>query len=128
MSSGPQIVPYLSYENGVAAVDFLTSAFGFEVVVHVVDDDGTLQHAELKYGTGMVLLGTETREKGSPGIYVVVEDVDAHHAKAMAAGATLVYPPEDTEWGTRRYRVKDPEGHEWSFGSYQPALDPPAWG
>ena len=54
------------------------------------------------------------------GLYVYVEDVDAHFAQARAGGARLVYPPEDTEWGTRRYRVLDPEGYEWSFGSYRP--------
>jgi uncharacterized glyoxalase superfamily protein PhnB len=46
--------------------------------------------------------------------------VDDHFERAVATGATVVFPPEDTEWGTRRYRVLDPEGNEWSFGSYRP--------
>jgi uncharacterized glyoxalase superfamily protein PhnB len=54
------------------------------------------------------------------GIYAYVEDVDAHFARARAGGARVVYPPEDTGWGTRRYRVLDPEGYEWGFGSYRP--------
>lgn len=54
------------------------------------------------------------------GIYCVVEDVDAHHDRARTAGAAIVYPPEDTEFGTRRYRAQDPEGYEWSFGTYAP--------
>jgi len=49
-----------------------------------------------------------------------VEDVDTHFEVARSGGARVVYPPQDTEWGTRRYRVLDPEGYEWSFGSYRP--------
>ena len=61
-----------------------------------------------------------SRTPAAHGVYVVVEDVDAHHERAVAAGAEIVYPPEATEWGTRRYRALDPEGYEWSFGSYVP--------
>lgn len=128
MSDRPTIVPYLSYEDGREAIEFLCDAFGFKQNIANYDDTGTLVHAELTMGNGVLLMGTEKRAKGSPGLYVVVDDVDAHHARSAAAGATLVYPPEDTEWGTRRYRVKDPEGHEWTFGTYQPETEPPAWG
>lgn len=124
----PTITPYLSYRNGSAAIDFLTKAFGFRVNIRADGDDGSLTHAELVYGDGVVLMGTADLPKGSPGIYVVVADVAAHHAQAMAAGAELVYPPEETEWGTQRYRVKDTEGHEWTFGSYAPSTEPPSWG
>ncbi len=72
-------------------------------------------------------MGTADLPKGSPGIYLVVEDVAAHHRRAMAAGAMEVYPPEETEWGTQRWRAKDPEGHEWSFGSYAPQTEAPSW-
>ncbi|MEM7488045.1 MAG: VOC family protein, partial [Pseudomonadota bacterium] len=80
-------------------------------------------------GNGVLMLGSvETAPaKGSPGIYLVVEDVDAHHARAVAAGAEVVYPPEDTEFGTRRWRARDPEGHEWSFGTYAPQTTAPEW-
>ena len=54
------------------------------------------------------------------GVYVVVDDVDAGHERAAAAGARVVYPPEKTEFGTRRFRALDLEGYEWSFGSYAP--------
>lgn len=54
------------------------------------------------------------------GIYLLVDDVDEHHARAIDAGGTTVFEPEDTEWGTRRARVLDPEGVEWSFGTYPP--------
>ncbi|GAB5447312.1 VOC family protein [Gymnodinialimonas sp.] len=126
--SNPSIVPYLSYKDGAAAIDFLTQAFGFRVNIRADDPEGGVLHAELVYGDGVILMGTADLPKGSPGIYLVVEDVDAHHTTAMAAGATEVYPPEDTEWGTRRYRCTDPEGHEWTFGSYSPSTEAPAWG
>lgn len=128
MADTPGIVPYLSYRDGKAAIAFLTDAFGFRQVQAYFDDAGVLVHGEMAHGTGVVMLGTADQPKGSPGIYVVVADVDAHHKAAMAAGATEVYPPEDTEFGTRRWRAKDPEGHEWSFGTYQPSTEPPAWG
>ena len=51
----------------------------------------------------------------------MVDDVDAHHARAKSAGARVVYGPEDTDFGTRRYRALDPEGYEWSFGTYAPS-------
>ena len=128
MTDTPTIVPYLSYRDGTAAIDFLERAFGFRTVISQVDDDGTLVHAELAYGKGVILMGTADLPRGTPGIYVVVEDVAAHHARAMEAGATLVYGPETTQWGTERYRVTDPEGQEWTFGTYQPQTEPPDWG
>lgn len=123
----PTIIPYLSYRDGGAAIDFLTKAFGFTVTIRADADDGTLTHAELAYGDGVILMGTADLGKGSPGTYVVVEDVEAHHANAMANGAQEVYPPEKTEWGTMRYRCKDPDGHEWTFGTYSPSTEPPSW-
>ena len=127
MAETPSIVPYLSYVNGRAAIEFLTTAFGLEVVQAFDDDTGTLQHAELRHGNGVIMMGTADLPKGSPGIYLVVADVQKHFETAQAAGAEIVYPPEQTEWGTWRYRAKDPEGHEWSFGSYQPQTVAPDW-
>ena len=127
MAETPSIVPYLSYENGKAALDFLETAFGFTRVQAHFDEDGTLQHAELGHGNGVIMIGTAKLPRGTPGVYVVVDDVSAHHAQAMAAGAKLVYGPETTPWGTERYRVTDPEGQEWTFGTYQPQTEPPSW-
>lgn len=130
MSDGhtPSIVPYLSYTDAKAAIGFLTAAFGLELVQGYDGEDGKLMHGEMRHGNGVIMLGTEERPKGSPGIYLVVEDVDAHYEAAKAAGADIVYPPEDTEFGTRRYRARDPEGHEWSFGTYAPSTVAPSWG
>ncbi len=128
MSPTPSIVPYFSYADGKAAMAFLTKAFGLSVVQSYDDENGVLQHAEMRFGTGVIMIGTADRAKGSPGVYLVVEDVQAHFETAKAAGAQIVYPPEQTEWGTWRYRAKDPEGHEWSFGNYAPSTEPPDWG
>ena len=124
----PDIVPYLSYRDGAAAIDFLTDGLGFEVVIRQDAEDGTVTHAELRRGNGMILMGTADLPTGTPGLYLVTDDVDAARERAMAAGATEVYPPEDTEWGTRRWRMRDPEGQEWTFGTYRPQSEPPDWG
>lgn len=122
-------VPYFSYRDAEAALDFLEHAFGFTRLASYAGDDGAVMHAEVGFGAARLMLGTgEPPSEGdasatSPqghGIYVIVEDVDSHHERAAAAGAQIVYPPEDTEFGTRRYRALDPEGYEWSFGTYDP--------
>ncbi|HKH11153.1 MAG TPA: VOC family protein [Rubrobacter sp.] len=87
-------------------------------------------HAEIAFGGGVVMIGTgEPPAEGdaaatSPtghGVNVAVNDVDAHHGRAKAADARIVYGPEDTDFGTRRYRALDPEGYEWSFGTCRPS-------
>ena len=130
---GPGIVPYFGYRDAAAAIAFLTDVLGFEILSRYDGPDGSVMHAELHLGDGVVMLGSSpaaTDDEGLPGpmgTYVVVDDVEAHHARAMAAGledrgGTLVYGPQDTEFGTRRYRLRDLEGFEWSFGTYQPTL------
>ncbi len=128
-ATNPAIVPYFGYRDAKAAMAFLEKAFGFEPVQSFDGEDGVLVHGEMRYGEGVIMLGSvgAAPTTGSPGVYVVVKEVDAHYERAKAAGAEIVYPPEDTEFGTRRYRARDPEGHEWSFGTYQPSPEPPAW-
>jgi uncharacterized glyoxalase superfamily protein PhnB len=124
-------VPYFSYRDAAAALDWLETAFGFERKQDYRDDSGTVVHAELRFGGGSVMLGSGDPPAPNPsresetsprahGVYVVVDDVDASYECAVAAGAQVVYPPEDTEFGTRRFRVLDLEGYEWSFGNYSP--------
>ena len=123
----PTIYPYLSYRDAAAALQFLEEAFGFTTSVRWDEPEGMVQHAEVTFGEGAVMMGTADHPTApldgasvGQGIYVYIEDVDAHFARTQASDARIVYPPEDTEWGTRRYRVLDPEGYEWSFGSYRP--------
>ncbi|MFD3453510.1 VOC family protein [Streptomyces sp. NPDC058691] len=129
--AAPTVYPTLRYKDAKAAIAFLKDAFGFtEVAVHE-GADGTVQHAELAYGNGLVMLGS--RQSGTPfsrvagdlgavSVYVVVTDTDAHHARAVAAGAEIVLPLTDQDYGSRDYTARDPEGNLWSFGTYAPRI------
>jgi uncharacterized glyoxalase superfamily protein PhnB len=119
------ICPYLIYEDAPAAIRFLSEAYGFEEKLVYPMPDGRVGHAELVLGDSMVMLasifeGFGTSPRQLPDVhgfsYVYVEDVDAHFARAKAAGATLVTEPTD-EHGTRSYRTTDPEGHRWVFST-----------
>jgi uncharacterized glyoxalase superfamily protein PhnB len=123
--SNPTMFPSLSYDDAAAAIDFLCDAFGFERHAVYAADDGRIQHAELRSGNGLVMFGSASPEypaaRGSSGgTYVVVEDPDAHCAQARVAGAEITRDLHDTEYGSREYGAKDPEGNNWYFGTYQP--------
>ena len=118
-----QVTPYLLYEDGEAAVEFLTNAFGFREVDRAIGAAGGL-HAELEVepGGGRLYLGQPPTGFEGPAkvgqttlVHVLVDDVDAHHDRAKAAGATVVEELNDTPFGHRRYTCDDPQGHEWSF-------------
>jgi uncharacterized glyoxalase superfamily protein PhnB len=127
------IIPGLRYRDAPAAIDFLEKAFGFARHMVVPGEAGIIEHAQLVLGSSMIMLGSvrdnafgrllrEPREAGGPtsGLYVVVGDVDAHCARARAAGAEIVMEPEDQSYGGRLYACRDPEGYVWDFGSYDP--------
>jgi PhnB protein len=118
-----QITPYLLYEDGEAAIEFLSGAFGFREVDRTTGGAGGL-HAELEVspGAGRIYLGQPPAGFENPAkvgrtslLYVVVEDVDAHYERARAAGASIVEEPNDLPHGHRRYGCSDPQGHEWYF-------------
>ena len=129
------IIPSLRYDDALAAIDWLCRAFGFEKQAVYADDKGVVQHAQLVFGNGMIMLGSTAnasawgerivqprsiggRETQCP--CVIVADCDAHYARAKAAGAEIVMELEDTDYGSRGYSVRDLEGHLWSFGTYRP--------
>ena len=132
--AGATIIPTLRYKDAPAAIDWLCRAFGFEEHLVVPGEAGTIAHAQLVLGDGMVMLGSarddeygklqaplatpDTPVSQSP--YIIVTDVDGHHARAVAAGARVVLEPEDQDYGGRLYSCRDPEGNLWSFGSYDP--------
>lgn len=128
MADHPTVFPCLSYRDPDAAMQFLARAFGFEEHACYRDASGRIQHAEMTTGpgrTGMIMLGGEKSEGAFAGTfhsltYVVVSDIDAHHARAVAAGAIIVVAPKNTDHGSRDYAARDPEGNLWSFGTYQP--------
>jgi uncharacterized glyoxalase superfamily protein PhnB len=132
MAARMSIIPALQYKDAKAAIEFLCKAFGFEKKA-VYEDNGLVAHAELTFGNGMVMLGsvkdTEyskllVRPNDAGGVtmstYVIVDDADAHCARATAAGAQIVRKPVTQDYGGRDYTCKDPEGHVWTFGTYDP--------
>lgn len=128
------IVPCLRYRDAPQAIDWLCSAFGFEKQLVVPGENGTIVHAQLKFGNGMVMLGSatdsefgklmrqpdETEGRETQCAYIIVADCDAHYARARNAGATIIRDIQDEDYGGRGYTCRDPEGHIWNFGSYDP--------
>ena len=125
----PSICPTLLYADAKAAVGQLTQALGFsELSVHE-GEDGVVRHAELVQGNGVVMLGSKgsgsvfdgaMKGAGPAGVYVVVDDVDAHHRRAVEHGVEILMPPTDQDYGSRDYLARDREGNVWSFGTYAP--------
>jgi uncharacterized glyoxalase superfamily protein PhnB len=121
------ISPSLRYRDAKAAIEFLERAFGFERHVVYEDPSGAVQHAELRFGDDLVMLGNwkgedDVLRPGHSGAYVVVDDFDAHLARAKAAGAEIVSGPQNEDYGAF-YGARDLEGNHWSFGTYRPSLN-----
>ncbi len=123
-----KLFAYLSYRDAPKGIAWM-EAIGFDLVTRADAGDGVVSHAELRLGEAVVMAASADADYEVPplrgrstggGIYLLVDDVDVAHAAALAAGGSEVFPPETTEWGTARSRVLDPEGHEWSFGTYEP--------
>ncbi|MFI8964806.1 VOC family protein [Streptomyces sp. NPDC053493] len=129
MAEAPDICPTLKYEDAKAAIRVLTEAFGFTATAVYETEDGRVAHAELSHGNGMVMVGSTGTDSvfdkvmtgaGPAGVYVRVDDVDEHHARAVAHGVEIVMPPTDQDYGSRDYMARDAEGNVWSFGTYAP--------
>jgi len=127
MTDRSSIVPALSYADPNAAVAFLEAAFGFEPGLSVTDSEGRVQHAELSYGNGRIMLGPmgwadwakspqAVSGTNTQTVHVEVTEIDAHCARARAAGAEILVEPADQFYGHRTYRARDCEGHVWTFG------------
>ncbi|HJU07302.1 MAG TPA: VOC family protein [Rhodanobacteraceae bacterium] len=131
------VIPSLRYRDALAAIDWLCRAFGFEK--HAVYAEGmVVQHAQLTFGNGMVMLGSADNESAwgkriaqpdeiggreTQACYVVVADCAAHYEHARAAGAQIVDELEPKDYGGSGYSCRDLEGHLWSFGDYDPWAD-----
>jgi uncharacterized glyoxalase superfamily protein PhnB len=125
------VIPFLGYEDLRSAIDWLSKALGFEEIAAHKGEDGQIVHAEMRFGDGMVMLGQPGPSFGmktaselgavSGGVYSIVDDgLDAHYERAVKAGAEVVMELHDTDYGSREYMVRDPEGNLWSFGTYRP--------
>lgn len=109
-------------------------AFGFTKLLVVPGEGGTVTHAQLSFGNGMIMLGSVRDDAfgrllktpgdlggaGTQSAYLIVDDADAHYAGAVAAGAEIVLDIKDEDYGGRGYSCRDPEGHLWNFGTYNP--------
>ena len=130
MSDKPQtITPYLLYEDVAAALAWLGRAFGFEETLRHTGPDGAVYHAEAWLGDGPVYLGYPGEQYKNPrrlgqetvGIYVLVDDVDAHYERARETGATIVHPLE-SPWGLPFYVADDIEGNRWQIAGGRPTM------
>jgi uncharacterized glyoxalase superfamily protein PhnB len=122
----PQVWPTLRARDARALIRFLVDAFGFEETV-VYGEGERVDHAQLSWPEGGgIMLGSARDDDwplppGSFGAYVVTDDPDGLHARATAAGAQILTDLHDTEYGSRDFAVRDPEGNHWSFGTYRGA-------
>jgi uncharacterized glyoxalase superfamily protein PhnB len=128
------VIPSLRYRNAPAAIDWLCQVFGFEKQLVVANPDGTVAHAQLSFGNGMIMLGSvadtefgrlmkqpdEIGGAETQSSYVIVSDADLVYARAKAANAEIVREIKDEDYGGRLFACRDLEGHLWSIGTYDP--------
>ena len=115
----PNIFPIVHYNDEPAAITWLCEVFGFEDLLTVRDEKGEIVHCELKLGPGVVMPSGGNVRWG-PYVYLPDAELDAHYQHAKAAGAEITRPLTKQDYGGSSYAAKDPEGNEWSFGSYYP--------
>ena len=122
----PTFIPSVVYKDNRAAMKWLQKAFGFEPSMVLTDSQDNIVHAEMSFGDGVVMIGSEyfswTKSPTAVGgvntqrIHVRLEKgIDEHCARARAAGAKIVGEPADQFYGDRTYGAQDPEGHHWTF-------------
>lgn len=128
------VIPCLRYRDAPTAIEWLCQTFGFEKHLVVPNQDGTIAHAQLSFGHGMIMLGSvidsdfgrlmkqpdEIGGAETQTAYVVVSDADALYVRAKAAGARIVLDIKDEDYGGRGFTCRDLEGHLWNFGTYDP--------
>jgi PhnB protein len=125
--------PYLTVNDGAAALDFYTKAFGAVETVRMPDPEGKIGHAEFKIGGATIMLSDEYPEMdvvspttlggATSGLMVYVEDVDAVFAQAVAAGAEVLKPVELQFYGDRSAQLRDPFGHKWFIATHVEDVD-----
>jgi uncharacterized glyoxalase superfamily protein PhnB len=128
------VIPCLRYRDAPAAIQWLCRVFGFEEQLVVPNEDGTIAHAQLSFGNGMIMLGSasdtefgrlmkqpdEIGGAETQTSYVVVSDADLVYRQARAAGAEIIMDIKDEDYGGRGFSCRDLEGHIWNFGTYDP--------
>ncbi len=127
------LIPATRYHDCDAALTFMTDVLGLEPHAVHRGEDGAIVHAEMKLGTGLMMFGpwdkgpfsafmADPRAAGgeTTSIYAVVSDLAARYDRVVAAGAEVIMPLESQDYGGSNFSVRDPEGHVWSFGDYDP--------
>jgi uncharacterized glyoxalase superfamily protein PhnB len=128
------IIPCLRYRDAPAAIEWLCAIFGFEKHLVISNDDGSIAHAQLGFGNGMVMLASMSDTEfgclmkqpeqlggvNTQSCYLIVSDADLVYRRAKAAGASMVLDIKDEYYGGRDFTCRDPEGHLWSIGTYDP--------
>jgi len=131
---GSTIIPCLRYRDASAAIAWLCTAFGFSRHAVYEDDAGGIAHAQLTHGRGMIMLGSvrddafgrhfvqpdQTGGRETQCACVIVDDCKAHYERAVDAGAVIVEAYAEKDYGGTGYACRDPEGHLWWFGNYDP--------
>jgi uncharacterized glyoxalase superfamily protein PhnB len=134
MSVQTSVIPGMNYRNAPEAIEWLCQVFGFETHAVYPGPDNTIAHAELTIGNSMIMLGSLQKGAAMPfmkhpdeiggaetrSLYLLVRDADAICARAKAAGAEILLDIEDKPYGGRGFTCRDPEGHVWGIGTYDP--------
>lgn len=121
--SGQSLFPVILYQDVTTAIEWLERTFGFETIMSVPNEDGSIAHAEIRFAGEVVMLGTLKGTPGDPpwrGIYICVDDIDTHYARTIEAGAKIERALFETDYGSRDYSAFDLEGYIWHFGTYRP--------
>lgn len=128
------VIPGMNYRNAPEAIEWLCQVFGFEKHAVYPGPENTIAHAELTLGAGMIMLGSLHKAASQPfmkhpdeiggfetrSVYLAVGDADAVFARAKAAGAEILLDIEDKPYGGRGFTCRDPGGHIWGVGTYDP--------
>ncbi|MYN16173.1 glyoxalase [Rugamonas sp. FT107W] len=139
MSSIPKqtrcnVIPCMRYRDAPAAIDWLCTTFGFEATLVVPNEDGSIAHAQLGFGNSMIMLGSvfdtefgrlmkqpsEIGQFNTQSSYLVVNDADQVYDRVKQAGGEILLDIKDEDYGGRGFTCRDPEGHIWSIGTYDP--------
>lgn len=134
MKPNSSVIPTLQYKDAKAAIAWLCEAFGFHQHLVFPGENDTIIHAQLTFGNSMIMISSENdNEYGSllkspqdvggfntQSPYIIVEAIDEHYKKAVAAGAKILIDLKEEDYGGKAYTCQDPEGHVWNFGTYNP--------
>ncbi|MBI1188447.1 MAG: VOC family protein [Alphaproteobacteria bacterium] len=134
----PTLSSALCYRDPKAAFRWLEDAFGFEPTMAILDAEGNLVHSEMRFGDGLIMVGSEWSPMhksprsidglNTQTVHIQLnDDIDAHCARARAAGAVIAQEPENQFYGDRTYRAVDLEGHIWTFGQTVAEMSAEEW-